>query len=75
MRTTVDIDDYVLAAAKDMSSVLEITLGAALSELARRGLCRENVATDHSDGIPVFEVAADSAPITSEMVNSALGEP
>jgi hypothetical protein len=38
MRTTLDIDDHVLAVAREMSSVLEISLGAALSELARRGI-------------------------------------
>lgn len=38
MRTTVDVDDDVLLAAKDLARSEHRTLGAVLSELARRGL-------------------------------------
>ena len=38
MRTTLEIDDAVLAAAKALAKDSHSSVGAALSELARRGL-------------------------------------
>ncbi len=38
MRTTVDIDDDVLAAAKDLARAEGRTMGQVISELARRAL-------------------------------------
>jgi hypothetical protein len=74
MRTTLDIDDHVLAVAREMSSVLEISLGAALSELARRGMSRGVQSALGSNGIPVFEVSLAATPITDDMISQALGE-
>lgn len=38
MRTTLEIDDTVLAAARSLARSRGISVGAAISELARRGL-------------------------------------
>ena len=38
MRTTLEIDDNVLRAARALSAQRDISLGAAVSELALRGL-------------------------------------
>lgn len=38
MRTTLDLDDTVLAASRALAKSRGISLGAAVSELARRGL-------------------------------------
>lgn len=38
MRTTLDIDDAVLSAARSLARATGISLGSAVSELARRGL-------------------------------------
>lgn len=38
MRTTLELDDVVLAAARSLARSRGISLGAAVSELARRGL-------------------------------------
>ncbi|WP_068427543.1 hypothetical protein [Piscicoccus intestinalis] len=38
MRITLDIDDVVLSAARSLARAHGVTLGAAVSELARRGL-------------------------------------
>lgn len=38
MRTTVNIDDDVLERAKDIAQVRHVSVGEALSELARRGM-------------------------------------
>jgi hypothetical protein len=38
MRTTLDIDDDVLAAAKDLAQAEDVTVGAMVSRLVRRAL-------------------------------------
>lgn len=38
MRTTLDIDDVVLSAARSLARAEGMSLGAAVSRLARRGL-------------------------------------
>ena len=70
MRTTLEIDDAVLAAAKVLSAELGVSLGAAVSELARRGLAPRIV----DNGFPVFHVAPDIPPMTRDLVREALDE-
>ena len=72
MRTTVTIDDDVLAVARALAVRQSSSLGSALSELARRGFKGADAAED--DGVPVFRIAADARPITSEDVHRALDE-
>lgn len=74
MRTTVTIDDDVLAVARALAEQRRCSLGRALSELARRGFKGTGAAADGVDGVPVFQVPADAAPITSEDVYSALSD-
>ncbi len=72
MRVTLNIDDDVLAVARALAERQKISLGGALSELARRGLngsCTEA----YGDGA-VFAVPADAEPFTSEDVYRALNE-
>jgi hypothetical protein len=69
MRTTLDVDDGVLAAARALSAEHGISLGDAISELARRGLAHR--APVELDGLPAFDVSADAAAITPEMVREA----
>lgn len=69
MRTTVDIDDAVLAAARTLAAERGISLGDAISDLARRGLARREPVT--LDGLPAFDVSADATAITPEMVREA----
>jgi hypothetical protein len=38
MRTTLDIDDDVLSAAKELAAAQKVTAGKVLSDLARRAL-------------------------------------
>ena len=72
MRTTVTIDDDVLAVARALAARKGSSLGSALSELARRGF--RAAATTEDGGVPVFRVPADARPITSEDVHGALDE-
>ena len=68
MRTTVTIDDDVLAVARALAERRRSSLGSALSELARRGFRSEADARDGS----TFAVAPDAEPITSEAVYRSL---
>ena len=76
MRTTVTIDDDVLAVARALAEQSGSSLGRALSELARRGFKGTGTGTtkDGGDGVPVFQVPTDAGPITSEDVYSVLRE-
>ena len=73
MRTTVTIDNDVLAVARALAERNGTSLGSALSELARRGFKSASTAGDEGDGT-VFAVAADAEPITSEDVYRSLSE-
>ena len=72
MRTTVTIDDDVLAVARAPAARKGVSLGSALSDLARRGFRRAQ--TSSNDGIPVFQVEAGAGPITSEDVQKSLSD-
>lgn len=65
MRITVEIDDDVLAVARARATEQNVSVGQALSDLARRGV-------GASDPLPAFDVAADASPITPDMVGEAL---
>jgi hypothetical protein len=72
VRTTLDIDDDVVAAARELAADERRSLGSVISELARRGLTPARV--DTSDGMPVIHVPAGTPPITAEMVRRAVDE-
>jgi hypothetical protein len=72
MRTTLDLDDDVVAAARELAAGERRSLGSVISELARRGLtpARVEIAGD----LPVIRVPAGSPAITPDMVRRALDE-
>jgi hypothetical protein len=72
VRTTLEIDDDVLAAARELAALERRSLGSVISELARRGLTPAQVFFDAS--LPVIRLPAGSPPITPEMVRRALDE-
>ncbi|HWF32277.1 MAG TPA: hypothetical protein VG188_06950 [Solirubrobacteraceae bacterium] len=72
MRTTLELDDDVVTAAKELASGERRSLGAVISELARRGLTPAKVESE--SGLPVIRVPAGTSPITPEMVRRALDE-
>jgi hypothetical protein len=69
MRTTLDIDDAVLSAARAIARDEGISVGSAVSLLARRGLTAPCRPVDVSSGFPAFEVDRAAQPITIELVN------
>lgn len=75
MRTTLDIDDDILEAAKDLANSRRTTAGKVLSDLARRGLePRQPPAT--RNGAPLLPAAPEGTPrLTLERVNRLRDEP
>ncbi len=69
MRTTLDIDAAVLVAARHLAQERGISLGAAVSELARRALQGRGIAMN--DGLPAFIVDQSDDLITPDMVRAA----
>ena len=67
MRTTLDLDETVLAVARAIARDEGISLGAAVSQLAARGL--RNASSTAPGGFPVFTAPANATPITVDVVN------
>lgn len=65
MRTTLDIDDQILAAARSLARARGLSIGAAVSELARRGLMQSG--ETHYSPFPVM-VGDEGVPATDALV-------
>lgn len=72
MRTTLDIDGDVMAAARELAATERRSVGSVVSELARRGLTRARVEADGD--LPVIRVPAGTPAITPAMVRRGLDE-
>ncbi len=62
VRTTLDIDDDVLQAVKELAAVRAITAGQAISELARKGLTSQTRTSRARNGVPLLPRRAPGAP-------------
>jgi hypothetical protein len=70
MRTTLDIDDDVLNAAKELAAARRTTAGRVISELARKAL-RPTSSARVRNGVPLLPRRSGSAPRpTMHLVNS-----
>jgi hypothetical protein len=70
MRTTLDIDDDVLNAAKELAAARRTTAGRVISELARKAL-RPTNSSRVRNGVPLLPRRPGSAPRpTMHLVNS-----
>lgn len=76
MRTTLEIDDDVLQAAKEIAASRGSTAGKVLSELARRGLApaaRAKVRV--RNGVPLLPSrSTEDPPLTMERINELRDE-
>jgi len=70
MRTTLNLDDELLRAARSLARQRGESLGAVVSGLLREALSPEPDLAYEMD-VPVFVVREDAAPITPEMVEAA----
>lgn len=73
MRTTLQLDEDVLAAARALAAQQGRTLGEVVSELARKGLAPAP-APQHRNGIRLMPVRADAKPTSLEQVNQLRDE-
>lgn len=72
MRTTINVDDDVLETAREMAHVRQISVGEALSMLARRGLAaRIGTRRDPVSGLLIFDVPEDAPELTPEIIERA----
>jgi Ribbon-helix-helix protein, copG family len=70
MRTTLSIDDDILAAAKHLAAREHKSVGEVISALARQGLARSSRAPKvERNGIPLLPSRKRATPITLELVN------
>ena len=69
MRTTLKLDEDVLAAARALAQQQHKTLGEVVSELARRALQPVAAAPVMRNGIRLLPVRAGAQPATLELVN------
>jgi len=71
MRTTLDIDDDVLSAAKEIARRQRTSAGAVISELARRALTQPSREPKDSETKPFFgfrPMAPEGRVVTNETV-------
>jgi hypothetical protein len=74
LRTTLTIEDDVLAAAKELADREGKTVGEVISELAREALRPKRSAKRTRNGVPLLEVRPGSSPVTPDLVNKLLDE-
>jgi hypothetical protein len=70
MRTTLQIDDDMLRAAKSIAAAENKTIGEVVSALMRKALAPQPYRAGEED-IPCFRVSENIAPLTSDMVRDA----
>jgi post-segregation antitoxin (ccd killing protein) len=75
MRTTLSIDDDILAAAKHLAERESKSVGEVVSALARQGLNRGVRKTQASrNGIPLLPRQKSAVTVTPELVNQLRDE-
>ena len=79
MRTTLDIDDDILTAAKELAEAQETTVGRVLSDLAPKALTQPaNDATPTRQGLVLkdgwYVLPSRGGIVTSEMVERLIEE-
>ena len=73
MRTTIDLQEDVLLAAKEIAKRRSSTVGQVLSDLVRQALTRQiPLSTKH--GLPLFPVQSKAGVVTLELVNNLRDE-
>ena len=74
MRTTLNLDDDVLATAKALAARERRSLGEVVSDLVRRAVEPVSEGAVERNGIPLFPVGRGAGVVTPEIVNELLDE-
>lgn len=69
MRTTLAIDDDILAAAKELAATERKSVGEVISALARRALRPAETGRKVRNGVPLLPVKRSAQRVTSELVH------
>ncbi|HMQ54574.1 MAG TPA: CopG family transcriptional regulator [Anaerolineae bacterium] len=73
MRTTIDLDEDILLATKELARQRGIPMSKIISELLRQALTRP-VTTETRSGIPLFPRQPNAGVVTLEIVNQLRDE-
>jgi hypothetical protein len=68
MRTTLAIDDDVLAAAKELAATRQTSVGQVISALARRALQPAEPTGPTRNGVPLLNLSPGAPRVTSALV-------
>lgn len=74
MRTTLSIDDDVLAAVKTMASLQRKSIGEIISALTRQALQPARPSGNTRNGVPLLPVRTGATLVTPELVNQLRDE-
>jgi hypothetical protein len=69
MRTTLSIDDDILAAAKELAAKQRKSIGEVLSALAREALTPPKQTRRTRNGVPLLPPGPNAVPVALELVN------
>lgn len=74
MRTTLTIDDDILAAAKGLAQRQKKSLGEVISALTRQALRPVPLTAELRNGVPLLSRPAGAAPVTPELIQELRDE-
>ena len=74
MRTTLTLDDDVLAAARALAEQRGSSIGSVISDLARESLSSSPARSQIRNGIRLLPVRAGSGPVTPAIIKQLLEE-
>jgi hypothetical protein len=73
-RTTLALDDDILAAAKSLAEFQHKTIGEVISSLSRKGLTPSQPAAAFRNGVPQFPIQPGARISTPELIKELMDE-
>lgn len=70
MRTTLNLDEDVLWAAKEIAAQRGVPVGRVVSDLARKALARQVDHMEERNGVPLLPSRSDARPVSLAAVNA-----
>lgn len=70
MRTTLNLDEDVHRAAKEIARLRGMPMGKVMSDLARQGLAKKRDHSPERNGVPLLPPRADARPVSLAVVNA-----
>jgi hypothetical protein len=72
MRTTLNLDDDILATAKSLAAQQRKPVGEVVSALVRRALKPSGKSAPERNGVPLFPVGKNAGKVTPEIIRELL---